>query len=65
MTVRRDYSRIGFVNQACNTLRNLEAPLVGAVMVGAESSIHRQTYGYQQDIRFAEPQAKRSKRQSV
>jgi capsular exopolysaccharide synthesis family protein len=61
LAVRRDYSRMGFVNQACDTLRNLDAPLVGAVMVGAESSIHRQTYGYQQDIRFAEPQTKKIK----
>lgn len=60
VAVRRDYSRLSFVNQACETLRNLEAPLVGTVMVGAESSIHRQTYGYQQDIRFAEPQQKRT-----
>ena len=62
LAVRRDYSRLGFVNQACDTLRNLDAPLVGAVMVGAESSIHRQTYGYQQDIRFAEPQQKKIKK---
>ncbi|MFK7820640.1 MAG: polysaccharide biosynthesis tyrosine autokinase [Planctomycetaceae bacterium] len=61
LAVRRDYSRMGFVNQACDTLRNLDAPLVGAVMVGAESSIHRQTYGYQQDIRFADPQTKKVK----
>lgn len=60
MAVRRDYSRISFVNQACSTLRNLEAPLVGAVMVGAESSIHRQTYGYQQEVRFAAPTEKQA-----
>jgi capsular exopolysaccharide synthesis family protein len=63
VAVRRDYSRLGFVNQACETLRNLDAPVVGTVMVGAESSIHRQTYGYQQDIRFAEPQQKRAPNQ--
>lgn len=60
MAVRRDHSRMSFVKQACETLRNLEAPLVGAVMIGAESSIHRQTYGYQQNVRFAEPQRKQS-----
>ena len=60
LAVRRDYSRLGFVNQACETLRNLDAPVLGTVVVGAESSIHRQTYGYQQDIRFAEPQQKRA-----
>ena len=58
LAVRRDYSRLSFLKQACDVLRNLEAPLVGAVMVGAESTIHRQTYGYQQDIRFVPPQPK-------
>ena len=63
VAVRRDYSRLGFVNQACDTLRNLDATVLGTVMVGAESSIHRQTYGYQQDVRFAEPQQKRAPNQ--
>ena len=55
MAVRRDHSRMGFVKQACETLRNLDAPLIGAVMIGAESTIHRQTYGYQQNVQLAEP----------
>ena len=54
MAVRRDFSRMSFVKQACETLRNLDAPLIGSVMLGAESTIHRQTYGYQKNVVVAE-----------
>jgi polysaccharide biosynthesis transport protein len=50
MATRRDYSRVPYVIQARDSLRSLQIPLLGAVMVGSDSDFQRQTYGYQQDV---------------
>ncbi len=50
MSTRKDYSRIPYVMQSRDSLRSLQVPLLGAVMVGADSDFQRQTYGYRQEI---------------
>lgn len=50
MATRKDYSRVPYVAQARDSLRSLQVPLLGAIMVGADSDFQRQTYGYQQDV---------------
>ena len=53
LATRKDYSRVPYVVQARESLRSLQVPLLGAIMVGADSDFQRQTYGYQQ--RVAQP----------
>jgi polysaccharide biosynthesis transport protein len=50
LACRKDYTRVPYVIQARESLRNLQVPLLGAIMVGADSDFQRQTYGYQQDV---------------
>ena len=50
LTTRKDYSRVRYVVQARDSLRSLQIPLLGAIMVGADSDFQRQTYGYQQEV---------------
>jgi len=50
LSTRKDYSRIPYVAQSRDSLRSLQVPLLGAVMVGSDSDFQRQTYGYRQDI---------------
>ncbi|MDA1230948.1 MAG: AAA family ATPase [Planctomycetota bacterium] len=50
LATRKDYSRVRYVAQARDSLRSLQIPLLGAIMVGADSDFQRQTYGYQQEV---------------
>lgn len=50
LATRKDYSRVPYVTQARDSLRSLQVPLLGALMVGADADFQRQTYGYQQDV---------------
>ncbi len=50
LATRKDYSRVQYVLQARDSLRSLQVPLLGAIMVGADSDFQRQTYGYQQEV---------------
>ncbi len=50
MSTRKDYSRVPYVVQSRDSLRSLNVPLLGAVMLGADSDLQRQTYGYRQKI---------------
>ncbi len=50
LATRKDYSRVPYLAQARDSLRSLQVPLLGAVMVGADSDFQRQTYGYQQEV---------------
>ena len=50
LSTRKDYSRIPYVAQSRDSLRSLQVPLIGAVMVGADSDFQRQSYGYRQEI---------------
>ena len=50
LATRKDYSRVRYVVQARDSLRSLQIPLLGAIMVGADSDFQRQTYGYQQEV---------------
>ena len=50
LATRKDYSRVQYVMQARDSLRSLQVPLLGAIMVGADSDFQRQTYGYQQEV---------------
>jgi len=50
MSTRKDYSRVPYVTQSRDSLQGLNVPLLGAVMVGADSDLQRQTYGYRQKI---------------
>ncbi len=50
LATRKDYSRVRYVVQARDSLRSLQVPLLGAIMVGADSDFQRQTYGYQQEV---------------
>ncbi|MBL8820419.1 MAG: AAA family ATPase [Planctomyces sp.] len=50
LATRKDYSRVPYVIQARDSLRSLQIPLLGAIMVGSDSDFQRQTYGYQQDV---------------
>ena len=51
LSTRRDYSRIPYVAQSRDSLRSLQVPLLGAVMVGSDSDFQRQSYGYRQEVR--------------
>ncbi len=50
LSTRKDYSRINYVAQTRDSLRSLQVPLLGAVMVGADSDFQRQSYGYRQEV---------------
>ena len=50
LSTRKDYSRINYVAQSRDSLRSLQVPLLGAVMVGADSDFQRQSYGYRQEV---------------
>ena len=50
LSTRKDYSRVPYVVQTRDSLRSLNVPLLGAVMVGSDSDLQRQTYGYRQQI---------------
>ncbi|MEQ9406078.1 MAG: AAA family ATPase, partial [Fuerstiella sp.] len=50
MSTRKDYSRIPYVAQCRDSLRSLQVPLLGAVMVGSDSDFQRQSYGYRQEV---------------
>ncbi len=50
LATRKDYSRVQYVMQARDSLRSLQVPLLGSIMVGADSDFQRQTYGYQQEV---------------
>ncbi len=50
LSTRKDYSRVPYVIQARDSLRSLHVPLLGAIMVGADSDFQRETYGYQQEV---------------
>jgi capsular exopolysaccharide synthesis family protein len=50
LATRKDYSRVPYVLQARDSLRSLQVPLLGSIMVGADSDFQRQTYGYQQEV---------------
>ena len=50
LATRKDYSRVRYIVQARDSLRSLQIPLLGAIMVGADSDFQRQTYGYQQEV---------------
>jgi succinoglycan biosynthesis transport protein ExoP len=50
LATRKDYSRVRYVAQARDSLRSLQIPLLGAIMVGSDSDFQRQTYGYQQEV---------------
>lgn len=50
LSTRKDYSRVPYVLQSRDSMRSLNVPLLGAVMVGADSDLQRQTYGYRQQI---------------
>lgn len=51
LSTRKDYSRINYVAQSRDSLRSLQVPVVGAVMVGSDSDFQRQSYGYRQEIK--------------
>ena len=51
MSTRKDYSRIPYVAQCRDSLRSLQVPLLGAVMVGSDSDFQRESYGYRQEVR--------------
>lgn len=50
LSTRKDYSRIPYVAQSRDSLRSLQVPLLGAVMVGADSDFQRSSYGYRQEV---------------
>lgn len=50
LSTRKDYSRIPYVAQSRDSLRSLQVPLLGAVMVGSDSDFQRQSYGYRQRL---------------
>lgn len=56
LSTRKDYSRIPYVAQSRDSLRSLQVPLLGAVMVGSDSDFQRQSYGYRQQL---QPMARR------
>lgn len=55
MSTRKDHSRVPYVCQCRDSLRSLNVPLLGAIMVGADSDLQRQTYGYRQQIGHSSP----------
>lgn len=50
LSTRKDYSRIPYVAQSRDSLRSLQVPLLGAVMVGSDSDFQRSSYGYRQEV---------------
>ena len=50
LAARRDHSRIPYLVQSRDALQSLNVPLLGAVMVGADSDLQRDTYGYSQGV---------------
>ncbi len=56
LSTRKDYSRIPYVAQSRDSLRSLQVPLLGAVMVGSDSDFQRQSYGYRQDLQKQAPE---------
>lgn len=50
LSTRKDYSRIPYIAQSRDSLRSLQVPLLGAVMVGSDSDFQRQSYGYRQEV---------------
>lgn len=50
LATRKDFSRVPYLIQARDSLRSLQVPLLGAIMVGADADFQRQTYGYQQEV---------------
>lgn len=50
LATRKDYSRIPYIAQSRDSLRSLQIPLLGAVMVGSDSDFQRQSYGYRQRL---------------
>ncbi len=50
LSTRKDYSRIPYVVRTRDALLSLHVPLLGAIMVGCDSDLQRQTYGYRQQI---------------
>jgi succinoglycan biosynthesis transport protein ExoP len=50
MSTRKDYSRVPYVVQSRDSLRSLNVPLLGVVIVGADSDLQRQSDGYRQQI---------------
>lgn len=57
MSTRKDHSRVPYVRQCRDSLRSLNVPLLGAIMVGSDSDLQRQTYGYRQQIGHGSPTA--------
>ncbi len=56
LSTRKDYSRIPYVAQSRDSLRSLQVPLLGAVMVGSDSDFQRQSYGYRQELQKQTPE---------
>ena len=50
LATRKDYSRVRDVVQARDCLLGLHAPLLGAILVGANSDFHSQIYDYQREV---------------
>ena len=50
LATRKDYSRVLHVVQARDCLLGLHAPLLGAILVGANSDFHSQIYDYQREV---------------
>ncbi len=50
LSTRKDYSRINYVAQSRDSLRSLQVPLLGAIMVGSDSDFQRQSCGYRQEV---------------
>ena len=50
LSTRKDFSRVPYVIQTRDSLRSLQVPVVGSVMVGSDSDFQRQTYGYRQEV---------------
>lgn len=57
MSTRKDHSRVPYVRQCRDSLQSLSVPLLGAIMVGADSDLQRQTYGYRQQVGHSRPVA--------
>lgn len=50
LSTRKDYSRVPYVMQTRDSLRSLQVPLLGSVMVGSDADFQRQSYGYRQNV---------------
>lgn len=53
LATRKDHSRIPYVAQCRELLRSLQVPLLGSIMVGADSGFQRDSYGYRQEVQQA------------